>query len=780
VTLSTVDGALATMDPYKILGVSEGSIKSKPDLERVRQRSKELYKRLAQEKKESQAKRVLEAFELIKVKFKKQEGRGESSSRKPETGKAAAGAEHAAALLRRQSSSAGSDHALLRRQSSHASDHGQKTSQHPSSSSSSRKKESDPAKASSSRSKASVLITEDKASVTRDHHKAPQNGAASTIRETGVTLFGRKIGGGTPGNGLKKKRTAEDVLDVAFKKQKHEVILQPKQATLIDADTKARLTCKCGANFSAQRFQRGMQLFALDAGAFKCPACRVRDMDPFNVVAKGSQGMLNMKLVQKPVVPETASSEASFKFKINLPKVKEWRKSGDNIEVRMCRLDSYDAHQAWPHSMIFKLNGKKCFTIKEPQVGHKRRDIPKRISPYLKSGTNSIEVSLKDEYVQRYAIALVRTSPQVPRDLTKLIPYKTAEHCKQHLVDLMFSSQLEGCVEDFQTEVADRSRLVCPITLERIKTPARGKKCRHLQCFDLEAYLVSNQRIAAFNKRWRCPVCDLNVKPPNDLIIDAYHLKILAETGERDEEVAFDNAGVWTVTYTADSPAEPSSDEEFLSTAPPQSSPQGSHQGNSEQLDEDSDLEALDGAEAVDDVSTEVEEDDDVEECGEKVEGIDAEEKEGEGLVEKALDDQLVPSPEPLGSPEAEEDSPWSEAGADPYMMENDVGEESLRVAEEFSKKQKLLEWQQKREAERKRIQALEEESSDDEDQPAGSTNLASRALDLIGMVATPAPLQSPGDGSDKEDTPARKKSTSKMCLSLTDDASDDGEIVLE
>merc|ERR1719330_696035 len=31
--------------------------------------------------------------------------------------------------------------------------------------------------------------------------------------------------------------------------------------------------------------------------------------------------------------------------------------------------------------------------------------------------------------------------------------------------------------------------LVCPITCECLRMPARGRNCRHLRCFELEAYL---------------------------------------------------------------------------------------------------------------------------------------------------------------------------------------------------------------------------------------------------------------------------------------------------
>ena len=45
--------------------------------------------------------------------------------------------------------------------------------------------------------------------------------------------------------------------------------------------------------------------------------------------------------------------------------------------------------------------------------------------------------------------------------------------------------------------------LKCPITCKRISLPARGHDCKHIQCFDLEAYLQINCE----RGNWRCPVC---------------------------------------------------------------------------------------------------------------------------------------------------------------------------------------------------------------------------------------------------------------------------------
>eukprot|EP00439_Symbiodinium_sp_Y106_P016819 s1548_g2.t1 len=68
-----------------------------------------------------------------------------------------------------------------------------------------------------------------------------------------------------------------------------------------------------------------------------------------------------------------------------------------------------------------------------------------------------------------------------------------------------------------------------PLTHERIHTPVRGERCAHLQCFDLKAYIEINKNMAAFNKRWTCPVCGLLCKP-SDLFLDMYMLTILEKT----------------------------------------------------------------------------------------------------------------------------------------------------------------------------------------------------------------------------------------------------------
>ena len=70
--------------------------------------------------------------------------------------------------------------------------------------------------------------------------------------------------------------------------------------------------------------------------------------------------------------------------------------------------------------------------------------------------------------------------------------------------------------------------LLCGASMSAIKTPVRGKNCKHMQCFDLANYLHSNINISG--GRWRCLVCE-DFVPVQDLMIDGFVAKILNEHG---------------------------------------------------------------------------------------------------------------------------------------------------------------------------------------------------------------------------------------------------------
>jgi len=70
--------------------------------------------------------------------------------------------------------------------------------------------------------------------------------------------------------------------------------------------------------------------------------------------------------------------------------------------------------------------------------------------------------------------------------------------------------------------VSTKLSLLDPLKLSRIVIPCRAETCKHIQCFDLENYLLVNERLP----RWVCPICD---QPAhfNDIRYDQYFSSIL-------------------------------------------------------------------------------------------------------------------------------------------------------------------------------------------------------------------------------------------------------------
>ncbi|KAI8840981.1 MIZ/SP-RING zinc finger-domain-containing protein [Chytriomyces cf. hyalinus JEL632] len=62
----------------------------------------------------------------------------------------------------------------------------------------------------------------------------------------------------------------------------------------------------------------------------------------------------------------------------------------------------------------------------------------------------------------------------------------------------------------------------CPISLVRMSTPGRGKKCNHVQSFDLETFIQMNEK----KDVWKCPVCARQIKC-SDIVIDALVLGLM-------------------------------------------------------------------------------------------------------------------------------------------------------------------------------------------------------------------------------------------------------------
>ncbi|CAF0970263.1 unnamed protein product [Didymodactylos carnosus] len=92
-------------------------------------------------------------------------------------------------------------------------------------------------------------------------------------------------------------------------------------------------------------------------------------------------------------------------------------------------------------------------------------------------------------------------------------------------------------IEPMQTKLP----LKCPISLQRIGLPARGRHCTHIQCYDLHSFLILNcERIV-----WLCPLCTKHLT--HDILeVDQSLWSILDNKASEDiDDILMDIHGNW-------------------------------------------------------------------------------------------------------------------------------------------------------------------------------------------------------------------------------------------
>ncbi|CAF1281055.1 unnamed protein product [Didymodactylos carnosus] len=85
-----------------------------------------------------------------------------------------------------------------------------------------------------------------------------------------------------------------------------------------------------------------------------------------------------------------------------------------------------------------------------------------------------------------------------------------------------------------------RLPLECPTIRVRMKMPGRATSCKHVHCFDIDAYLKMNEK----RPTWLCPVCN---KPAlyQDLFVDQFFVDIIEQCPIQAKWIEYDVNGQW-------------------------------------------------------------------------------------------------------------------------------------------------------------------------------------------------------------------------------------------
>ncbi|CAK0860851.1 unnamed protein product [Prorocentrum cordatum] len=262
----------------------------------------------------------------------------------------------------------------------------------------------------------------------------------------------------------------------------------------------------------------------------------MKAMDPFNEVVEPGGVLVCRRL-----------SRGCLDLTLDLPELRQWRRDSLHVEVRMVRPGkSMDLH-AWPRRLEVCVNGTLAFGIAPPEEGHKRRDVPEDVSVALRPGENRVSVQAEDDAVEDYVLAVLLTAPRADADLARRVGEVPLDAARDRAVALL-GGPTPG--EEVECMTSATLKLTCPITMGRVVGPVRGKACRHVQCFGLDAYLAINRQMQAFNSRWCCPVC-ARVLRPVDLCGDPYVASIAAKAPRDVTDVEVGRDGGWSLPVAA-------------------------------------------------------------------------------------------------------------------------------------------------------------------------------------------------------------------------------------
>lgn len=189
----------------------------------------------------------------------------------------------------------------------------------------------------------------------------------------------------------------------------------------------------------------------------------------------------------------------------------------------------------WPHRTHFFYN-EKGVNLKQkwdphnpsqcvPNLRERAALIPKWLSTI---GQNSFRMATQgsSRIVLSAYLATEKTIPGLVHQI-KSSQDSIAFDGKANIVSFFQRSAQDG-IETMSVSLS----LNCPLSVGRLKNPARGKKCVHIGCFDLETYILFSRN--ATSRAWCCPICHV-FTPYHSLYVDAYIADILTKVADDDE-----------------------------------------------------------------------------------------------------------------------------------------------------------------------------------------------------------------------------------------------------
>ncbi|CEJ00910.1 hypothetical protein RMCBS344292_14950 [Rhizopus microsporus] len=209
----------------------------------------------------------------------------------------------------------------------------------------------------------------------------------------------------------------------------------------------------------------------------------------------------------------------------------------------------------WPEHMRAEVNGKQIYLERKMRVDGRipiqtGKDKAYDLNNVLQEGTNVLRIYQDDCACSfNFCIRLyVRESENYIVEKVRKTPL-SVQRGKEAIDKLLRKKDGSDDDEIAIEQKTLRVSLKCPITLTRIKIPAKGIKCKHVDCFDLHDYLLLNKMERPM---WTCPHCN-DVVTSEQLGYDLFFEGLLKTLPKNVSEIEFkDNHSTITVTKEDD------------------------------------------------------------------------------------------------------------------------------------------------------------------------------------------------------------------------------------
>ena len=261
-----------------------------------------------------------------------------------------------------------------------------------------------------------------------------------------------------------------------------------------------------------------------DASAYKCAQCRVVALDPFLRIPSLPESQARGGMLAECIIGHTPEL---LTFTLSTRECQLLQ--GGPLKVRLTSFPgcSKKRNHCWPKQTGVWINGDRVNIVQYPPAFNGRewkdRNLDERLFLCnLRPGNNSVQVSPGQAPFVKHVLSIMILEETNVCELLRFLKANARElddMSRQRIRNFFVSERggLGGDDELMATSI--QVTLLCPLTRVLMSTPARCQACRHLEAFDLEAFLEC-QRAAKF-PHWRCPICDAEGLP-SMLVIDTF------------------------------------------------------------------------------------------------------------------------------------------------------------------------------------------------------------------------------------------------------------------